>query len=25
LVAPGNDSDPGAVKALACAAFEGCV
>jgi hypothetical protein len=25
LVAPGNDSEPGAVKALACAALDGCV
>ena len=25
LVAPGNDSEPGAVNAFAWAAFEGCV
>lgn len=25
LVAPGNDSEPGAVKAFACAALDGCV
>lgn len=25
FVAPGNDKEPGAVKALACAALDGCV
>lgn len=25
LVAPGNDNEPGAVKAFACAALDGCV